>query len=360
MGKQDTDSRYQKGIDMSPLPEDLPKIVSTLIAILESKNEIFLADVIKKSKIDISEANYDNWNGGTQGYTLNLQISPDLYAKLGVKIESIEKDITRELKGLTRKYDNEYLQNVIIDPILLQQNHPDIHTDTASVVEEIKIPDFWKNGYFRLFFSHTSANKEVAAQYQKVLAKYGISLFVAHNDIEPAREWQDEIEQALSTMDSLVALLSNDFPQSHWCDQEVGVAIGRKTLVIPMRFQMDPYGFIGKFQAITVRGKEIEAVCEEIFTILSSNPLSAQRIAESIVNKLCNSDSFSESIKTSNLLFSVKDKMNTELAEKLLTSIEQNSQIKYAIGVPNRIRNIIKSAGLEIAPIKIADNTQPF
>jgi hypothetical protein len=342
------------------LAEDLPKIVSTVIAILESKNNNYLADIIKRSKIEINEGNYDNWNGGEQGYILNLHISPELYAKLDGKIESTEKDITEEIRSLTRKYNSEYLQNVIIDPVLLQQDHPGIDTEEFTPLPEIKSPDFWIKGYFRLFFSHSSANKETAATYQAILLKYGISLFVAHNDIEPAREWQNEIELALSTMDSLAALLSKDFPSSLWCDQEIGIAIGKNKLVIPMRFEIDPYGFIGKFQAITVRGKEIEFVCEEIFKILASNPLSAQRMIECLVFKLCNSNSYAESSETSKLLLSTKGNINQELADKLLTAMAQNSQIKDAWGVPERIQNIIKSAGLEITPIKAPDNPDPF
>ena len=52
-------------------------------------------------------------------------------------------------------------------------------------------------------------------------------------------------------MHVLVALLTEDFSDSNWTDQEVGVAIGRKVPIIPVKLGRDPYGFIGKFQAIS-------------------------------------------------------------------------------------------------------------
>jgi hypothetical protein len=77
-----------------------------------------------------------------------------------------------------------------------------------------------------------------------------VSAFVAHDDIEPTKEWQAEIERALFSMDALVALLSEDFYGSRWTEQEVGVAIGRGVPVIPIRLGSDPHGLMGKYQAL--------------------------------------------------------------------------------------------------------------
>ena len=78
---------------------------------------------------------------------------------------------------------------------------------------------FWKSGYFRLFLSHLSSFKVQTAHLQTALKKYAISSFVAHEDIEPSREWQNEIEAGLQTMDALAAILMEGFKESNWCDQ---------------------------------------------------------------------------------------------------------------------------------------------
>ncbi|MYJ94339.1 MAG: TIR domain-containing protein, partial [Proteobacteria bacterium] len=62
---------------------------------------------------------------------------------------------------------------------------------------------FWTPGYFRLFISHTSSHKDRASMLQNVLRSYGITGFVAHEDIEPTKEWQEEIEKGLFSMDAL-------------------------------------------------------------------------------------------------------------------------------------------------------------
>ncbi len=130
---------------------------------------------------------------------------------------------------------------------------------------------FWLPGHFRLFLSHVSIIKVKTAQLQKALRKYGISGFVAHEDIEPTKEWQNEIEKALMSMDALLAVLSPGFKESNWTDQEVGVAVGRDVLVVPIRKGLDPYGFIAKYQGYSGDGKTIGDVAEAVFKILVSN-----------------------------------------------------------------------------------------
>jgi hypothetical protein len=52
-------------------------------------------------------------------------------------------------------------------------------------------------------------------------------------------------------MDGFVALMTADFHDSDWTDQEVGFAFARGVPLIAVRLGKDPYGFIGKFQALS-------------------------------------------------------------------------------------------------------------
>src|ERR1700722_735851 len=88
-------------------------------------------------------------------------------------------------------------------------------------------PPFWRTGMLRVFVTHLAANRAFAGALQEALLRFGISGFVAHNDIEPTVEWQTEIETALATCDALVALLHENFHDSNWTDQEIGFAMGR-------------------------------------------------------------------------------------------------------------------------------------
>jgi len=101
------------------------------------------------------------------------------------------------------------------------------HLGLATEIESATKPTYWKEEQPRVFISHLASIKTKAKNLKSALADYSIISFVAHEDIEPTKEWQTEIEIGLSTMDALIALLTPGFKESNWTDQEVGVAIGR-------------------------------------------------------------------------------------------------------------------------------------
>ena len=95
-----------------------------------------------------------------------------------------------------------------------------------------------------------------------------MSCFVAHKDIHPTKAWQDEIENALASMDALVALMTENSHDSDWTHQEVGFAFARGTPIIAVQLGKDPYGFIGKFQALS---RSWLSAAEDIVNVLIKN-----------------------------------------------------------------------------------------
>jgi hypothetical protein len=203
---------------------------------------------------------------------------------------------------------------------------------------------FWQSGFFRLFITHVAANKAEAHQLKEVLARYQIAAFVAHDDIEPTKEWQTEIERALRTMDAPVAIISPGFLASRWCDQEVGIAIGRSKLVIPLRAGADPHGFLGKYPGLQATGVEILTVAEKVGEILTQNPLSSQRMAEALVERLAASWSYDTAKRNMTLLERVPQ-LNASQVARLVRAIDENSQVGETFGVPARIRSLVARVG---------------
>lgn len=88
-----------------------------------------------------------------------------------------------------RIYAKEALSKTSEEKILEIANELGIqHSFSAHKISEAT---FWKSGYFKLFLSHLSSFKVQTVHLQSVLKKYAISGFVAHEDIEPSREWQN-------------------------------------------------------------------------------------------------------------------------------------------------------------------------
>jgi hypothetical protein len=142
--------------------------------------------------------------------------------------------------------------------------------------------DFWVSGYLKMFVSHLSTNRARMSALKAGLAHWGISAFIAHEDIQASREWRDEVEAGLETMDVLVAVVEPGFKESDWCVQEVGYALGRKVDIIPLRAGMDPFGFFGKYQGIQIKGKRPEDVACEIANVLLKKPQHREKVLQSM------------------------------------------------------------------------------
>lgn len=158
----------------------------------------------------------------------------------------------------------------------------ELETDPATAAGRVlNPPAAWQNTTdLRLFISHISKDKAVAQRLKEALAHHSIAGFVAHEDIEPTEAWEREIERALLNMDAMVAVLTDGFHKSHWCQQEVGFALGRGAKVISFKWGEDPVGFLSKDQALPRRNRTAEQIAAEIDRLLAKDARTADRLAK--------------------------------------------------------------------------------
>lgn len=171
------------------------------------------------------------------------------------------------------------------------------NSNVQSTLFDSGIYQGWRNGYFRMFISHITSKKQQASNLKTALEEYGITSFVAHEDINPTREWQKEIQRALNSMDCMSAMLYDGFHESKWCDQEVGIALGRSITVLPLILDYDPYGFLGEYQGIKIKGLRPVDLAKEIFTILCDNSNTRSKYLSCLTNLLLSSNSKEDAIK---------------------------------------------------------------
>ncbi len=202
-------------------------------------------------------------------------------------------------------------------------------------------PLFWRKGMLRLFVTHLAAHRAFAADLQTELVQLGISCFVAHNDIEPALEWQAEIETALATCDALVALLHENFHASKWTDQEIGFAMGRGVPAFAIKFDEDPYGFIGRFQALNGHDKTAGEIARELFDAIRKNKQTERKMADALVGLFESSDTYAEAKARMNLLEGVTS-WDPSFSTRIRSAVQSNSQISDSWGVPERADKLLK------------------
>jgi serine/threonine protein kinase len=247
----------------------------------------------------------------------------------------------------------EVIDHFDIDLWFQQKNPEKYHRVFAEA--KIASADFWKEGYLKLFVSHLSNNKKRMSAMKSNLSNWGISAFIAHEDIEPSREWMNEIEIGLQTMEVLAAVVEPGFKESDWCAQEVGYALGRNVDIIPLRAGLDPFGFFGKYQGIQIKGKVPEDVANEITHLLLKKPKHRRRLLE------CMSRSFSTlQSEQKTKLIELLDSWAVVTDDQLKIILQSSSLSEYERG---RIKNLVARVGAFAVPepAKVPDEDEiPF
>ena len=206
--------------------------------------------VLQEAEPSLTEnTEVDNWNGGTYYHTLTLFIPMRLYERVAPHINEVESQILDTVNSISGNIGNESLELVRILPTNIVENEH-LHSRQESSASENDDIQIWNGRKHRVFFSHLAEYKKEASDLKHIFESMRISCFVAHEDIEPTKEWQIVIERALKSCSCVVALMHKNFHESNWTDQEIGIAYGLGKPIIAVLEGTDPYGFIGKFQGI--------------------------------------------------------------------------------------------------------------
>ncbi len=173
----------------------------------------------------------------------------------------------------------------------LKHDLGEVITESDEVIEEVKFElkkvkrktvnseellKLWDKDCLKGFISHSEKNYDIAKTLKDCLIDFGISCFVAHKDIEPTKEWKEEIKKALNSMEVMILLITEDSCKSWWVNQEIGIAVSQEIPFIPVKLeQHDPQGFVSDIQAMTLKKEDI----------ISAKPDTIKKLTELIKNK---------------------------------------------------------------------------
>jgi TIR domain-containing protein len=310
------------------LSTGIDRWLATLAKLYEHEGERQKLEIVVNSEVRVvEEYSYDNWEGGTYGHALYFSVPENLYLKSVRKRNDLEKAIKDDLNKLHN------IQNEFIDQVFLEmekvgdrdwRRESGVLQSGQRAITRTTAERIWGTEGYRVFLSHKAEVKKKAGELKEQMAVFGVSGFVAHADIKPTKEWQDEIENALASMDAFVALLTEKFHKSFWTDQEVGYALGRGVPLIAVKLGSDPYGFIGKFQALACTWEDAPL---EIVKLLIKHP----RMLDAYIKAVPKSTSFDEG-NTLSKVFANIETVTDEQAEKLASAFNKNTQLQGSYG----------------------------
>jgi len=185
-------------------------------------------------------------------------------------------------------------------------------------IPESEANNIWTKNHFRVFLSHSATYKEKAFELKREFKGYGICAFVA-NDIEPSEEGQKEIEKALLSMDAFVALITADFYDSDWANQEIGFsqAFGIPHIYVDLGGG-SPKGFAANFQALKCNWN---IAYKEIFETL----LKFEEVRNAFIDNLKNISNYLFADEFYDCLISFD--LNKEQCDKIIFAYNNNTLI---------------------------------
>lgn len=331
------------------LPENLEKLLAVAATYFDKKGKTILNKLLVNSTYTVDEGwTYDNWDGGTYSHAITFVVPSDIFYEIIDHQGEISQEITRVINKVAN-YSNEFIADVsfdIVDDPTIEQWRDNsgvlIQSSTVALtVSDDQMSRIWTPEFLRLFASHKVEYKQEISQLKSGLQYFGVSCFVAHEDIEPTREWQDEIRRALFSMDAQLVLMTEGFSHSKWTDQEVGVAIGRRVPIVPVKLGTDPYGFLGGIQALAGSGKNSRELAKDIYNLLWKKAELKQRLSEALICRFESADSFNHANVLMKYLTRIKS-ATPELIKRLELARQNNDQVRGAYTVTLHLPTLIE------------------
>ncbi len=193
----------------------------------------------------------------------------------------------------------------------------------------------------KLFLSYHSSDKKIAGEIKTSLKEYGLDVFLAHEDIEPAEEWQSRILSELKKTDIFLPLLTGKFTTSKWTAQECGVAVASGTFIVSLKVDIDPFGFLSRYQAFNFRTENIARSCAGIARVIHKNTSFRKRFLDGLIHSFSRSDTFEEAKERATLLNDFAG-YNSRQVNDVFRAAVDNSQIRRSFGARRQLDIFLK------------------
>lgn len=205
------------------------------------------------------------------------------------------------------------------------------------------------------FISYSHIDKGTATWVKSMLNSLGIDAFLAHEDIEPASEWQEEIMNQLRICDIFIPILTPDFYLSSWTDQETGFAVCREILIIPLSAREIPHGFINKYQAYPLDLKDSTGFRNKMVEILYKNSDTREEFIDLLIGLFGNSHSFDQAGSNIGWLLKCKKHLTKKQKNKIIKLAASNQQIHYSGRARRSLRVFLDEFGDELKVSLVKD-----
>jgi len=181
----------------------------------------------------------------------------------------------------------------------------------------------------KVFLSHSDKDKKIAAELKSKLSQHGLSVFLAHEDIDGGSDWVSKLYEEIQNSKIFIMLLTKNYHTSKYTDQETGIAINCKKTILPICIdETRPYGFAFSKQAIVCSLPFEDSKIQKIVNIAKMDIVPKSSDLDVLISKLGSSNSYTESATISTQIKKYDHFSESELVQ--LVSALNNPQVGYS------------------------------
>ncbi len=227
-------------IKMPSIEDDIEGMLRTLAQIYAMKGSRREVMILARSKAAIEQTEYDNWNGGTYYYAINLNIPTSVFAEIDDFREDIEKDMLRRMVPLLRSYNNQHIAEVRI--CMEMESDKNWRQNALKWIKEVEIPSLQsvtQDSHYDVFISHASEDKKTLVRpLATALAKHGFRVWYDEFELKLGDGLRSSIDNGLASSAYGIVVLSKAFFAKNWPQYELDGLTARqmvgKKIILPI------------------------------------------------------------------------------------------------------------------------------
>ncbi|PCH92386.1 MAG: hypothetical protein COB85_08215 [Bacteroidetes bacterium] len=190
-----------------------------------------------------------------------------------------------------------------------------------------------------VFISYSTDQSVLAGKIKRELDAFGFDCFLAHEDIQPTQIWTDELAQNLKKCDIFLPLLTVNFDKSIWTNQEIGYALAEGKLILPIKVNIDPSGFLTKYQALKFDTSKTFPL-RKFLEALAANDEYGSDFRDFLIDVFGRSDSYDNAEFNAGYLVRIGGFTKKQMKRIIVRSMS-NSQIYHGYKARDKVLNLV-------------------
>lgn len=200
----------------------------------------------------------------------------------------------------------------------------------------------------RVFVSHSSKDKEIAARMAEAMRQMHMKPFLAHSHIEGGELWRETLRDEVEGCDMLVALVTPNFRKSEYTEQEVGAAwVLKKPVLAVCTGDEVPTGFVAERQGLKYDVRRPGSAAERMLDLYLSEVRKKANVADVLIEMISESGSFETSNRLANLLLRERT-LTAKQVENATRALKTNKQVPKSSGVIKSLLGVLGSLSTDL------------